>query len=209
MPTSLAVWPEENTFGLRGGNEEDLWKTKVRTRSTTTRDRNLQFRGSFSTGFFGIFFSGFSCFSPGFLCNLVRNPSQSVEKIPRFPGGEKCAESCHVFGCHGFLNFFRSRQREYFCHILGCTFVGPVFFRHKKKCHFHQKCGHQTGLMPCTSIGKFRRSGLGTCRQGRSEMPDFSVNCRCLPWSCHRGDGKHRKQRKIKKNKKAIAPPRC
>ena len=26
-----------------------------------------------------------------------------MEKIARFPGGEKGTESCHVSGCHGFL----------------------------------------------------------------------------------------------------------
>ena len=26
-----------------------------------------------------------------------------MEKLPRFPGGEKSAESCHVSGCHGFV----------------------------------------------------------------------------------------------------------
>ena len=25
-----------------------------------------------------------------------------MEKTPRFPGGEKSVESCHVSGCHGF-----------------------------------------------------------------------------------------------------------
>ena len=29
-----------------------------------------------------------------------------MEKIARFPGGEKGVESCHVFGCHGFFFFF-------------------------------------------------------------------------------------------------------
>ena len=54
------------------------------------------------------------CFplSPGFLCNLVRKSPQNVEKVARFTGGEKSAESCHVSGCHGFtvpnvLSFFR------------------------------------------------------------------------------------------------------
>ena len=41
-------------------------------------------------------------FSPGCLCNSVRNSPHNVQKIARFPRGETGAESCHVFGCHGF-----------------------------------------------------------------------------------------------------------
>ena len=43
----------------------------------------------------------FSPFSPSCLCKLVRKAPQNVEKIARFPDGEKGAESCHVCGCHG------------------------------------------------------------------------------------------------------------
>ena len=75
----------------------------VRTRSTTTRDRKLQFRGAVSTGFFSIFSSGFFPFSPGSLCSLVRKWPQNVEKIARLPGGEKSVESCHVCGCCGYF----------------------------------------------------------------------------------------------------------
>ena len=56
----------------------------LRTRSTTTRDRNLQFRGAVSTGFFffKIFSSGFYFLcSPGLLRNLVRKWPQNGEKI--------------------------------------------------------------------------------------------------------------------------------
>ena len=62
----------------------------IRTHSTTTRDRNLQFRGAVSTGFFE--FSPVDSFplSPGFfLCNLIMKSPQNVEKIARLPGGEK------------------------------------------------------------------------------------------------------------------------
>ena len=83
------------------------WRNKdhlcFRTRSPTKRDRNLQFRGVVSTGFFSIFSSGIFPFSPGLLCNLVRKRPQNVEKIARLPGGEKSAQSCHVSGCHGFF----------------------------------------------------------------------------------------------------------
>ena len=57
----------------------------VRTRSTTTRDRNLQFRGSFSTGFFLSFLQWkFFLFLQVFLCNLIRKWPQTVEKVARF-----------------------------------------------------------------------------------------------------------------------------
>ena len=41
----------------------------IRARSTTTRDRNLQFRGAVSTGGSPL---DFWFFSPAFMCNLVR-----------------------------------------------------------------------------------------------------------------------------------------
>ena len=48
---------------------------------------HLQVRGNFSTGFFFIFSSLFPC-SPGFMCNLGKSAG-NVEKMARFPGGEK------------------------------------------------------------------------------------------------------------------------
>ena len=104
-----SVWPGPTTqsglgpcaLGCSSGCSFE--SSKVRTRSTTTRDRNLQFRDAVSTGFLGIFSSGFFPLSPGLLCNLVRKSPQNVEKIARFPGGEKGEESCHVSGCHGFF----------------------------------------------------------------------------------------------------------
>ena len=74
-----------------------------RARSATTSNRNLQFWGAVSTGFFYFLHWIFFPFLQVFLCNLVRKSPQNVEKIARFPGGEKSAESCHVSGCHGFL----------------------------------------------------------------------------------------------------------
>ena len=68
----------------------------VRTRSTTTRDRNLQLRGAPSPPS-----EISSLFSRSLLCNSVMKWSQNVEKIARFPGGGKSVESCHVCGCHG------------------------------------------------------------------------------------------------------------
>ena len=78
----------------------------LKTRSTTTRDRNLQFRGNFSTGFFfGIFSRGFS---PGLLCTLVRKWPQNVEKIARIPGGEKRRILSRLW----LSWFFRSRATQ-------------------------------------------------------------------------------------------------
>ena len=82
------------SFGL-------LTSANFRTRSTTTRDRNLQFWGAVSTGFFEFSPLDAFPFSPGLLCNLARKRLQNVEKIARFPGGEESVESCHVCGCHG------------------------------------------------------------------------------------------------------------
>ena len=67
----------------------------IRVRSTTTRDRNQQFRDIVSTGCWGIFLQwSFSLFS---------NRPKMVRKSP---GGAKSVESCHVSGCHWF---FRSQ----------------------------------------------------------------------------------------------------
>ena len=57
--------PKVNVKYFKGIFEE----FKVRTRSTTIRDRNLQFRGAVSTGGSPL---DFCVFSPGFVCNLVR-----------------------------------------------------------------------------------------------------------------------------------------
>ena len=52
--------------------------------------------------FLSLFSSGFFPFSPGYcVCNLRKLP-QNVEKIARYPGGEKSVGSCHVSGCHDF-----------------------------------------------------------------------------------------------------------
>ena len=49
-------------------------------------------------------------FSPGLLCNVVRKSPQNVEKIARFPGGEKGTESCHVSVWLSW--FFRSSEKS-------------------------------------------------------------------------------------------------
>ena len=69
-----------NTPGWVYGKKEAF----LRTRSTTTRDRNLQFRGTFSTGcFFEFSPVDFLPSSPGFLCNLEwKSPPKYGENCP-------------------------------------------------------------------------------------------------------------------------------
>ena len=64
--------------GFVFGNE------KVRTRSTATRDRNLQLWGNFSTGF--VEFSPVDLFSvsQGFMCKFVGNRPKMWRKLPDF-----------------------------------------------------------------------------------------------------------------------------
>ena len=97
---------------------------KLRTRSTTTRDRNLQFRGIFSTGLLE-FSPGIFPLSPDFLCSLIGNRPETSRKIARSPSGEKNIESCHVSGCHGFF-----WSREIFQHI-SCDFP-RIFLRNPR-----------------------------------------------------------------------------
>ena len=73
-----------------------------RTRSTTTRDRNLQLRGAVSTGLF-FEYSPLDFFVSHQVYSVV---AQNVEKIARSPGREKRVECCHVSGCHVFFFFF-------------------------------------------------------------------------------------------------------
>ena len=68
---------------------------KFRTSSTTTRDRNLQFRGAFSTGFFCFFSSIYVQFSK-------TSPLKSGESSEK-SSAENRVKSCHVCGCHGFF----------------------------------------------------------------------------------------------------------
>ena len=55
--------------------------------------------------FFEVSSSGIFPFAPGFLCHLVRRSPKNLEKIVRFPGGQKSVKSCHISGCHGFFRF--------------------------------------------------------------------------------------------------------
>ena len=102
---------------IRGKLETWWWRDGLRTRSTTTRDRNLQFRGAVSTGFF---FVNFLRWIFPFLqvdCNLIRKSPQNVEKLPQFPGGEKewnpgTSLAVMVFSVPKFSGFSKHAFRE-------------------------------------------------------------------------------------------------
>ena len=70
-----------------------------RTRSTTTRDRNLQFRGAVSTGGSPLDFVLFLQFYVQFSKTSPLKSGESSEKS----SGESRVKSCHVRGCHGFF----------------------------------------------------------------------------------------------------------
>ena len=70
-----------------------------RTRSTTTRDRNLQFRGAVSTGGSPLDFCFFSSIYVQFSKTSPLKSRESSEKS----SGENRVKSCHVCGCHGFF----------------------------------------------------------------------------------------------------------
>ena len=77
----------------------------IRTSSTTTRDRNLQFRGDVSTGG-----------SPLDFCFFSSSYMQFSKTSPLKSGGENCVKSCHVCGCHGFFGpDLSSLFVNYFC----------------------------------------------------------------------------------------------
>ena len=85
----------------------------VRTRSTMTRDRNLQFRGNSSSE--SVEFSPldfFVAFSPGFLCNLVKASPQNVGKIAQSQEGT----NVHLSNMHFVL-----------CQIFGLNRLTPPF----------------------------------------------------------------------------------
>ena len=79
---------------------------KIRTSSTTTRDRNLQFRGAVSTGGSPLdFFCFFSSFYVQFSKTSPLKSGESSEKS----SGENGVKSCHVCGCHGFFGPEKSK----------------------------------------------------------------------------------------------------
>ena len=101
---STSARPAVVTYPLNLGgaiSPPKFWGVKFRTRSTTTRDRNLQFRGAVSTGgspldFFVLFLQYFSA---QFSKTSPLKSGESSEKS----SGENRVESCHVCGCHGFF----------------------------------------------------------------------------------------------------------
>ena len=83
---------------------EKLRFSYIKIQDTLDNDKGQKsaISGDFSSGF-RIFSSGFFfCFSPGFMCKLVRQSPPNVEKVARFPG--EGSKSCRVCGCHGFLS---------------------------------------------------------------------------------------------------------
>ena len=82
-------------------------KKKLRTRSTTTRDRNLQFRGAVSTGGSPLIFCFFSKFCVQF---SKTSPLKSGERSEK-SSGENRVKSCHVCGCHGFFGPEKLRSK--------------------------------------------------------------------------------------------------
>ena len=77
---------------------------RFRARSTTTRDRNLQFRGAVSTGGSPLDFLLFSSIYVQFSKTSPLQSGESSEKS----SGENRVKSCHVCGCHGFFGPDRS-----------------------------------------------------------------------------------------------------
>ena len=69
----------------------------VRLRDGT---ETCNFRGNFATFFLSFLFMDFSFFSR-FSVYISEEITPNVEKIARFQGREKSAESCRVSGCHG------------------------------------------------------------------------------------------------------------
>ena len=85
----------------------------IRTRSTTTRDRNLRFRGAVSTGGSPLDFLLFL----QYLCAIFSktSPRKSGESSEK-SSVENRVKSCHVCGCHGFSALIQSclnRKRRF------------------------------------------------------------------------------------------------
>ena len=77
-----------------------IFRAGLRTRSTTTRDRNLQFRGAVSAG--GSLHWIFCFFSSIYVQFSKTSPLKSGESSEK-SSGENRVESCHVCGCHGYF----------------------------------------------------------------------------------------------------------
>ena len=68
---------------------------------------------------FWIFSSAFFDFLSRFSLHLSKEIAPKMWSFPRSPGGEKCAESCHVSGCHGFFGPEKAHQRATRKPVLG------------------------------------------------------------------------------------------
>ena len=108
MGANLKGGSEDSTEN--GGKCAENW---IRTSSTTTRDRNLQFRGAVSTGDSPLDFCLFSSVYVQFSKTSPLKSGESSEKS----SGENRVKSCHVCGCHGFFGPDRTLtdvNRRYF-----------------------------------------------------------------------------------------------
>ena len=87
--------------GAWGANHLFSWTESifVRTRSTTTRDRNLQFRGASPLEALHWIFCFFSSFYVQFSKTSPLKSGESSEKS----SGENRVKSCHVCSCHVFF----------------------------------------------------------------------------------------------------------
>ena len=107
--TGLGPDPCEGLDGTpRDSNRLLGLSDKIRTSSTTTRDRNLQFRGAVSTGGSPLVF----LFFLQYLCVQFSKtgPIKSGESSEK-SSGENRVKSCHVCGCHGpFFSALTKRQ---------------------------------------------------------------------------------------------------
>ena len=99
----------------------------IRTSSTTTRDRNLQFRGAVSTGGSPL---DFLLFSSIYVQFSKTNPVKSGESSEK-SSGENRVKSCHVCGCHGF--FGPEMQRANFIVLFLLDFVVLALFTYLVK----------------------------------------------------------------------------
>ena len=126
--------------------KKDGWKM-IRARSTTTRDRNLQYRGAVFTG-------SFECspldFFPFLQVLCVRKWPQNVEKIAQFPSGEKSVESCHVSCCHGF---FGPEMKTWMANV-AFIWVGP---NHPLALGMALRIGDSEGFFGETTTTKFNQ----------------------------------------------------
>ena len=103
---------------------------------------------------FWIFSNGILPFSSTFSVWCSKKSTQNVEKIARFPGGEKSLELCHVSGCHVFYLFQVWRKIQHYWSLLcwlwylPCQGLMVVLWQiescssRKRECHVQVKHDH-------------------------------------------------------------------